>query len=302
MDTQQLLFENGTVWAVSTSGWTGSDRLQADDLGKTVDEIPDIFKLGSKYLIPDEWRVALNSSSGKVSSVMSRIGKPFFMRGAWFVPNKHLIVAQEALRKLSETQNAIVEDFLEHYGAIGHEMIQQYPVLCNATWPTEDQIRRKFKIRYVVFEVNGTQVNETDPEELIAAKRKFQAELKVEFDEYKNQILREAHEAIIDVCEELNRKIMETGSDKVTEATLRKPRRIIDDYLTIADVFDMDEIKVRVRELKDTLDSAQAKAIRDDWSVAKEFAGNLKALGDSIGDLSGYDKEGRIVRKVRKVA
>ena len=70
----------------------------------------------------------------------------------------------------------------------------------------------------------------------------------------------------------------------------------------MAEVFDLDEIKDRVRELKETLDSAQAKAIRDDWGVAKEFAANLKTLGESIGDLSGYDKEGRIVRKVRKVA
>ena len=211
MDTQQLLFENGTVWAVSTSGWTGADRLQADDLGKNADEIPEIFKLGSKYLIPDEWRVALNSSSGKVSAVMSRIGKPFFMRGAWFVPNKYLVAAREAIDKISETQNAIVEDFLEHYYEIRQEMIDQYPVLYNATWPNEDQIRRKFKIRYVVFEINGAQVNETDPDDLIAAKRQFQSDLKAEFDEYKNQILREAHEAIIDVCEELNQKIMETG-------------------------------------------------------------------------------------------
>jgi NAD-specific glutamate dehydrogenase len=136
---------------------------------------------------------------------------------------------------------------------------------------------------------------------LIEAKRQFQVELRQAYEEYKNEIFREAHEAIITACEEINQKIMETG-EKVTEATLKKPRRIIDDYMTVASIFDLGEVKAEVAKLKDQLDGVVAKDIRNDWGVAKEFASNLKALGESIGDLSGYNREGRVKRQVRQVA
>jgi len=301
METEKLLFENGTVWAVSTSGWRGADSLSADDLGKNASEIPDIFKLGSKYLIPDEVRISLNGASCKVAAFMSRIGKPFFLKGAWFVPDKHLLAAREGIETIRQEQHAVVEDMLSHYPDIKQEMIEKYPVLVNANWPTEDKIRDRFSIRYIVFEVSGAEAKQADPAELIEAKRQFRAELRQAYEDYKNEILREAHDAIIEVCEEINRKIMQTG-EKITEATLRKPRRIIDDYMTVASIFDLDEVKAEVAKLKNQLDNAVAKEIREDWSVQKEFAKSLKALGETIGDLSGYNREGRLKRQVRKIA
>ena len=300
-ETQSLLFENGTVWAVSTSGWRGADKLNADDLGKDASEIPDIFKLGSKYLIPDEVRIRLNGASSKVAAFMSRIGKPFFLKGAWFVPNKHLLTAREGINTIREEQHAIVEDMLDHYYEIRQQMIEKYPVLANANWPTPDKIRDRFNIRYLVFEVSGAEARQADPEDLIQAKRQFQQELRQAYNDYKDEILREAHDAIIEACEEINTKIMETG-EKITESTLKKPKRIVDDYLTVASIFDMDEVKAQVSILKDQLDGAKAKELREDWGVMKAFASNLKAIGENVGDLSGYNRDGRLKRQVKKVA
>jgi hypothetical protein len=148
---------------VSTSGWTGADRLQAHDLGKDAEEIPDIFKLGSKYLIPHEVRIRLNGASGKVAALISRIGKPFFLKGAWFVPNKYLLAAKEGLEKIKQEQQATVDDLIDHKAEIQQEMVEKYPVLANAEWPSEEKIRNRFNIRYIVFEVTGAEATEADP-------------------------------------------------------------------------------------------------------------------------------------------
>jgi len=55
--------------------------------------------------------------------------------------------------------------------------------------------------------------------------------------------------------------------------------------MMVATVFDLDDIKVKVEELKSVIDAADAKEIKDQWNVAKAFGENLRKLGDDIGDL-----------------
>ena len=300
MNTQELLYKNATLWAISTSTWTGSDRLMAEDLNKTVEEIPDIFKLGSKYLIPTETRKNLLVPRNQIAALMQRVGRPFLdvMRGAWIVPNANLLLAKEGMTKIQERQDAIVEDLINNLEEIKSDMLNDYPVLEGAQWPTPHQIRRKFKIKYLVFQLQGAEVSETDPEDLINAKKQFQEELKESYEELRQEIMREAHGAIVETCGEIEKKILETG-DKITEGTLKKPRKVIEDYENIAAIFDVDEIKAEVAKIKKVLDNAEARTLREDWDVAQGFANALKTLGESVGDLSGYNKWGRKKRVVK---
>lgn len=297
METQELLFNNGTVWAMSTSAWTGTDALLAEDLGKSDDEIPDIFRLGRKYLLSRDWRIKMRGSRSKINGLFSRIGQPFFLRGAYFVPNKNLIMAQEGWKKIEEYQKSIVDDLIENLPQIKADRIEKYPVLETAVWPNEQQVRTRFALKRVVFEVTGTSIKEGDVNDLIAAKSEFQKELKEEYENLKREILAEAHLAIVENCEEIAKKILETG-DKVTKATLKKPRQIIDQYDNVASILDADEIRTEVDKLKTTVLLAEAKEIREDWAVAKNFAAAMRTIGENIGDLSGINREGRAKRKV----
>ena len=297
METQELLFQSGTVWAMSTSSWSSTDALLASDLGKSDEEIPDIFRLGRKYLLPKEWRIRMQSSRSKISGLFGRIGQPFFLKGAYFVPNRNLLLAQEGWKGIVEFQNSNVDALIENLDQIKVDRVVQYPVLAKALWPTESQVRSMFALKRVVFEVTGTSVKEGDVDTLIEAKQQFQAELKQEYDKLKEEILAEAHKAIIETCDEIAKAILVTG-DAITKTTLKKPRRIIEQYENVAAILDADSIRVEVEKLKAIVNEAEAKEIRENWAVAKEFGTALRSLGESIGDLSGINTEGRAKRKV----
>lgn len=295
-----LFLQNGTVWAIRTSAYTGTDRLNADDLGKRVDEIPDIFKLGSKHLFPNEVRIKLQAFRPKITALMNRVGRPFFLYGAYFVTNKNLLLAQEGIGKILEEQKAINEDIIEHLDEYKKEMVKKYPELENAKWPSPHQIRKTCQVHVDVFQVQGTTVSESDPEELIEAKRKFQANLDESYNELKQEILEQAHVAILEACDDIAQRLLSTG-EKVTEATLKKPRRVIEEYMQVAAIFDLDTVKTEVARVRDLVESAKARTLRNNWGAAKEFAGQLKAIGESIGDLTGINRDGRLKRKVRQV-
>ena len=294
---QDLIFENGTVWAVSTSGWSGNDRLEAEDLGIEEKDVLDIFRLGNKKLLPDAVRIRLHGARSQVQGLMMRVGRPFFIRGCYFVPDKSLLGALEGLKMVRLRQEQEVSRFLDGYESMRWKMISDYPVLESAAWPTPEQIRARFAVKWVVFQVTGTEARSSDPEELIQAKREFQAELKGEYENLKTEILKEAHVALVDACRDIAERILQTG-EKITETTLKKPRGIIDQYLAVASLFDSQAIRREVEKLQEVVDGASAKSIRERPMVARTFAASIKSLGESIGDLSGYSSDGRMKRRL----
>ena len=297
-EVSKTLFQNGSVWAVSTSTYAATDNLKASDLDKNAEDVLDIFKLGKKYLMPNDVRLELGGIRVKVNAFMDRFSSPFFLRGARFVPFKHTLIVKEGLELLRENHKKIGQKFVENYPMLRAEMIEKYPVLETAKWPSGEQILEKFQVKWVVFEVNGVGGKETDPEDLMSAKAEFQAELKAEYDKLKDETLKEAHASLIEACDAIAKKIFET-CEKFTKATINKPLAIIEKYTMVAELFDLDDIKAKVVELKATLEMVDAKTIRDDWTTAKDLGNSLKKLADDLDDLSGYSADGSVKRKIK---
>jgi len=298
--TEETLNKSGSVWIVSTSSWTGTERLSPGDLNKNPEDIPDIFKLGSKYIIPQDVRLSLQGAPQKVRGFMNTVGMQYLpeIKSAWFVPDKYLLTAKEGLEKILAQRMEVVDSVVERMPGIREQMIEDYPVLADVEWPSDEAIRAKFSIRWVVFQVSGILAQQTDPTELIEAKAEFREKLEKAHKEYIAEILKEVHTAIIESCEDISNRILDTG-DAVTKATLNKPRTIIEKYMTVANLFDLDDIKVKVEELKQVVDSADAKEIRGNWDSARKLGENLRKLGDDIGDLSGLSSDGRAKRRIK---
>jgi hypothetical protein len=299
MDTQEIMFKNGSIWVVGTSTWTGKDKLLPQDLGISAEQVDDNISLGRKELLDKSWRIRLNRARGMVVSLMNEIGESArFLKSAWFVPDRNFLVAKEGLERVAALQAKVVEDLIEVYEQIKAERIERHPNLRDAAWLTPDKIRSQFNVKWYVFEITNTTVSEADPEEILQVKREFQEELREALDETKEMFVREAQVAIVDVCEAITNQIIIEDPQKITETTLKKPKKLIKKYLDIAAIFDAGEIKAEVEKLKTLLDETEAKTIRKDWEVARNFAKALEKAGDSIGDLSGINKEGRVKRKV----
>ena len=300
MNTEQQIYGNGTVWVTSVSSWAGKDRLTAADLGKNPEDILDIIELGRKKIITEDVRVKLLRPSSQITSLMSAMGKRFFIRGAWYIPNNHFLLAKEGIEKIRDNQALIVEDLIDNMPEIKEEMVERYPLLVDATWPTDKQIRARFSIKWHVCEIRGAEVSEADPDELAAAKREFQNQLTESYEEYKDQILIQAKVAMVDACHEISAKI-EAGA-KITEGTLKKPKRVVEDYLNISEIFDLEDVKEEVIKLRLELETIEARDLRSNWDFAQEFAESLRDMAANIGDLSGLSGDGTVKRVVRRKA
>lgn len=298
IDTQEVFFENGTIWVPTTSSWSGKDRLNASDIGKTEEEILDIIELGRKKILPEETRVKLGRPRSQVTGLMMRYAKPFFMRGAWFVPNKNFLKVKEGLEDIKKNQDAIVQDLIDNMDEIKSEMIAEYSMLEDANWPTDDTIRRRFRLSWHVIEVSGSSIQEADSTELAEAKILFSKQLRETYDEYKDQIMQDAQLAIIEACMDISEKI-KSGS-KFTATSLKKPKKVIDDYMSIATVFDLEEVRAEVNKVKVKLDATDPANIRNNWSYAKDFAGSMQTMAENIGDLSGLSANGMVKRVVKR--
>lgn len=298
-NTEQVFLQNGTVWFISTSSWTAEDKLRPEDIGKKPEDILNIITLGSKKLLPDEIQVKLKKPRSQVSSLMDRLGKHFMhFKGAWWVADKNFLLAKKGLEKIVETQNLIVDDLIANMPSIKAEMLEQYPMLADAEWPSDKHIRRKFGIKITVCQIQGANMKEADLEELAQAKRDFRNQLTSAYEEYKNQILIETQTAIIEACKEISDKIKK--GERITESTMKKPRRVVEDYLNVTEVFDIEEVKMKVRELKEKLDGVDAESLRNQWSVAEAFAKTMKTMAGQIGDLAGLSIDGNVKRVVKR--
>jgi hypothetical protein len=295
-NVEQQIYGNGTIWITTVSSWSGRDKLTAEDLGKSPDDILDIIELGRKKIIPEEVRIGLQRPNSQITSLMVSLGKRFFIRGAWYIPNNHFMLAKTGLDKIRDNQATIVEDLIDNLPEIKATMIEKYPMLVDATWPTEQQIRNRFSVNWHVCEIRGAEVTDADPEELAAAKLEFKDQLKKTYEEYRDQILEQAKVAIFDACNEISNKI-ETGQ-KITESTIKKPKKVIDDYLNIAQIFDLDEVKTAVVELRQKLEDINAQSLRDNWDFAQQFAETVRGMADTIGELSGLSSDGTVKRTV----
>jgi len=295
---QEKLYENGTIWITSVSSWSGKDKLTAEDLGKDPDDILDIIELGRKSLIPEDVRIRMKRPASQINSLMTAIGaRKFFIRGAWWVENNKFMQAKVGMEKIREDQGVVVEDLAANFDEIQAEMIEKYPVLSDAKWPTEKQLRNRFGVKWHVCEIRGAEVNEADPQDLMEAKMEFRNELNKTYQEYSDQIMAQARTAMIEAIKEISKKIQE--GQKITEGNLKKPRKVVDDYLNIAGIFDMNDVKRKIEELKAAMDNTDAGSIRDSWAFANNFAMSIKGMAENIGEMTGLSSDGSVKRRIK---
>lgn len=300
--------EQGLFIIPSTGGWTGKNRLMAKDLGKEEDEIPDCFKLGNKDLLDPETRAKLQRPAARVQSLMDRFCKPFIVgRGIHFCPNSKLTMVLEGLRAIKQEMGETVEAFLSGGEPFGKDYetykewrVAEYPVLADAHWPTPDQIRKRFTLAWVAMQMQVAAPTAVDLEEVVAAKKASEESLKEAYDQWADLVLLDAQKAILETCADLREKV-EKG-EKITASSLKKPKRVIEDYLNVAHIFDLAEVKEKVTELQNLIDATDTAEIRGDFQVGQQFAEALKNLGANIGDLSGLSEDGHVKRIVKKAA
>jgi hypothetical protein len=176
-NAQQTFEGNFSVWVISTKSAPFKARLQASDLGIAEREIDDNVNLGTKEMISDKDRIYLNSTASQVQNFMRMVGRRFFGRGLYAIPDGNILACQEGLNRIREAQKDRVEEFLTRYPEEREAQTQKHPNLLNERWPTPDEIRSFYRLTWKVFQVSALATKATDPQDLINAKLQFQKDL-----------------------------------------------------------------------------------------------------------------------------
>lgn len=113
----------------------------------------------------------------------------------------------------------------------------------------------------------------------------------------KLQILKEAHAEIVNGIVALGNKILESSQDgkRLTKASINKVGKIIADYESVAEIFDIQDIKNKVNELKEEVNKADADTLKSSEDERIKFIDNIVNIGVEIDKISSSTYGTRVV-------
>jgi hypothetical protein len=161
------LFATGSIFDLDIGRWNRMGTLRPEDLGiQNLPEVRKSFTWGSIKLIPDLYIKPLWSTLNKAHSALDRYTVPFkLIPGARFVVSGSKKELEAALARLAEELDEQIEEFISDYekakleqhtvlktgfveaaksGTAVERAMARLPLL----YPTTDQLREKFYIRW----------------------------------------------------------------------------------------------------------------------------------------------------------
>ena len=152
----QKLFVKGQLVQVHVSKWGMCASLEQSDL-KINKELPELFRLGKKWLIPDGIRNKITRIEGQARTYLKRNSFKFPVADAHFVPFKTLIPVINELTKFREEFTTQVNEFLNNYGQYQKEVLDSntdYRDVLEGCYPPVESIRSKFAFSIERFEIS----------------------------------------------------------------------------------------------------------------------------------------------------
>ena len=119
------LFRAGGLVDCRVSCWRGRKALQERDLG-LQETPPDIFRLGSKYLIPREVVKKFLAIDGSLGYILRAWSFPFPLGHSRFVTYPALPVVVPKLQEQEKAFWKLVTRFFARYDEYRDQMLKQY--------------------------------------------------------------------------------------------------------------------------------------------------------------------------------
>jgi len=329
MESLEKVFGKGCLLDLNVRQWTGEKRLQPEDLGLRKEEVPESFSLGRKKLIPTEairrmrhWEYLARKAVGKHSF-------PFPFGEARFVSRTKLdecvrdldgiimqfdsaaddLVAQYAQHKIAmraEFVRAAQEAYRRRVTLCGgldqteDEYVNEFLARVDKAYPSEQSLRSKYSMSYVVFQVSLPDITRAtyesiaqDSERIKVMREAFELSVKQRVRRFVEETAGSLRE---DARRDLGRAAETLRNGRVTKATLDIVRKMVERYEQM-DMFGDDEFKAHLREFKArVLDMYSAKQIKVDDGLRSKVLQDVEALAQAAVDSASI---GRLVEKCR---
>ena len=155
------LWERGTLVQIRSGMWSMETSLDAEDIDKQDDEIPNFVNLGSKRLFPKDVRNRFTRIPTRARSMTNRFGFDFFLTGAYFVPNSALEGLLPELEKLQTQFYEEVETFTQRYDTARISFLNEYPDhrgKLEPYYPPVEDVRSRFYMNVWCYKVTSSAI------------------------------------------------------------------------------------------------------------------------------------------------
>lgn len=115
MSINTKLFTDGVCVCPHVGAWSGSEGLSAEDLGLDQADVAEAYKLGSKYLIPEEVMAKFKQVEGKIRNFVDRNSFEFSIGRGRFVPYTKFNEVYDKLMELKAEYGALADSLISNY-------------------------------------------------------------------------------------------------------------------------------------------------------------------------------------------
>jgi len=288
------------VW-LDIRTWSGQQVLRPEDLGLREGELPELYSLGRKLLVPRETIRRFHTLADRARGILRTYGFPF--RRDYFVP---VTVLDRVFRELDEVIAEFdreVDRFLERYAAVWEAMepryreaarmayaisrsdepeeqfVERFLARVRDAYPHANKLRGKFSMSYTYGWPSVHEPSRTLPLEVAAElARRAREQLQRDVEAFLDQAARELRARVAEVCERVATMIRE--NQVIRQQTLESLRRMIQDFRALNFVDDS-EVSAHLSQLEAYLDRPAR-----DLNTRPEALSSLRRALDEVARLA----------------
>jgi hypothetical protein len=281
------MIKDGVVVSLHIGYWQGKKALKAEDLGLDPSNVPDIFNLGQKMLIPLEERNAFRNIETRARQRLEALSFHFFASpGSRFVPLKGLGKVLEDLKNMKGEFDGAVEDILSRYQTIRVEMLEKYSELRDKLepyYPSPTALRSKYYFKWEVYQISAPDASEAVPEDLVAEYAKFKDSLRREFEGFLEEAARDLRAQVAEKAEAILKKI--NSGEIIRSQTLDSVRSMIDRFETLNFIGDK-TVEQALAKLRKSINGSTGEDVAAGSDLREKIGEAAKKVAEAAGNQS----------------
>jgi len=306
-DQKQSIFVDGVLFDLDLGWWKGYIQLEAEDLDKDENDIPDVYKLGKKRILNHEAFAKFQLIEGRARQMVDRLSYQFMLSTVRFVPFTTLPEIVEQLSELRVAFNNFVEVFVFEYDDNKRAFMNRYSEKLGlkaetlaTKYPHTLEIRGRFFFTWKFFEmsmpteIRAEVLDVTERERLQDAWDISQVKVQEELSKWVDTVGRAMRKEIGLVCK--NMKDTLDKGNTIREGTLDRTRETIKRLRSMNFIED-GQVNEMLLELERSMPGSIDREVPE---FIIPFKGTLESIMAEAGDMSDVSEfTGTYKRKLR---
>ena len=150
----QGIWKKGILVQIQGGVWSMEAKLQASDIGKSSQEIPEFVSLGKKRLFSTKEKNRFLNIVSRARNSAERLGFPFFITGSFFIPFANYDRLKDSVEVERANFFARVDEFIERYDERRSQFLdihEDHRQLLEDHYPDPEAVRNMFKFNVVYY-------------------------------------------------------------------------------------------------------------------------------------------------------